>query len=76
MYTEYLVGGVCYQIIQITGQIGNEKTVYTAIKNIVKVMVNGPVTLLLFNQLMETYMNKTNSTNLYPPTKGYLRETF
>ena len=25
--------------------------------------------LLTFNQ------NKTNSTNLYPPTKGYLRET-
>ena len=21
------------------------------------------------------YFNKTNSTNLYPPTKGYLRET-
>ena len=25
--------------------------------------------------LQKSYTNKTNSTNLYPPTKGYLRET-
>ena len=31
----------------------------------------------LFNDVMkkEIKKNKANSTNLYPPTKGYLRET-
>ena len=29
----------------------------------------------LFHIIFNLYVNKANSTNLYPPTKGYLRET-
>ena len=33
------------------------------------------VIILIIGQNQYSDMNKTNLTNLYPPTKGYLRET-